>query len=121
MTNDLTQAAIYAALLLLIAVPLGAYIARAASGELRFLSAIERPLLAAAGAQAGAGQRWTSYALSLLAFNAAGFAILFLILRFQNRLPLNPQGFAGLPPDLAFNTAISFVTNTNWQIGRAHV
>ena len=57
----------------------------------------------------------SSYAISLLAFSAASFLVLYLILRFQDLLPFNPQGFAGMSPDLAFNTAISFVTNTNWQ------
>ncbi len=51
----------------------------------------------------------------MLAFSMAGFAPLYVILRLQAWLPLNPQGFASVPPDLAFNTAVSFVTNTNWQ------
>lgn len=59
--------------------------------------------------------RWTEYAKSMLIFNAIGFVTLFLILVFQNRLPLNPQQFPGVPVDLAYNTSASFVTNTNWQ------
>ncbi|HEU0223124.1 MAG TPA: potassium-transporting ATPase subunit KdpA [Paracoccaceae bacterium] len=115
MIADILQALIYAALLVALAVPLGAYLARVYLGEARFLAPVERALLGAAGIRAGQEQRWTTYALSLLGFNAVGFVLLYLILRFQDFLPLDPQGFAGLAPDLAFNAAISFVTNTNWQ------
>ncbi len=113
MQADLIQAALYAALLLAIAIPLGAYMARVFTGKVTFLAPVERALLGAAGG--GAPQRWTSYAASLLAFNVAGFALLFAILSFQHLLPLNPQSFDGLSWHLAFNTAVSFVTNTNWQ------
>jgi K+-transporting ATPase ATPase A chain len=115
MSSDLTQAALFAALLVAVAVPLGLYMARVFSGEVTFLAPVERTLLRAAGIRPDEGQHWTRYALSLIAFNAAGFVLLFLILRFQHLLPLNHQGFGGLPGDLALNTAISFVTNTNWQ------
>ncbi|WP_296574133.1 potassium-transporting ATPase subunit KdpA [Phreatobacter sp.] len=115
MTTDLIQAAVYAALLIALAVPLGLYMARVFAGEVTFLAPVERAVLATAGIRQDEGQHWTRYALSLIAFNAAGFALLFLILRFQHLLPLNPQGFDGVPAHLAFNTAISFVTNTNWQ------
>src|SRR6185369_6118866 len=69
----------------------------------------------ASGIKGDQHQGWLAYALSFLAFSAASFVVLYLILRFQNLLPLNPQGFAGLSPHLSFNTAVSFVTNTNWQ------
>jgi K+-transporting ATPase ATPase A chain len=115
MTSDLIQAALYAGLLVAAAIPLGLYVARVFTGEARFLGPIERAILAPAGISADAGQHWTRYALSLIVFNAAGFVLLFLVLRFQHLLPLNPQGFDGVPAHLAFNTAISFVTNTNWQ------
>lgn len=115
MTADLLQAGLYALILVALAVPLGAYMAAVFEGRVRFLAPVEAAVYAAAGIRADEGQRWTRYALSLVAFNAAGFALLFLILRFQNLLPLNPQGFEGVPAALAFNTAISFVTNTNWQ------
>ncbi|MEP9348141.1 potassium-transporting ATPase subunit KdpA [Xanthobacter sp. KR7-225] len=115
MTNDLLQFALYFGLLCAIAVPLGAYMAATFAGDVRFLAPVERALLCAAGAAAQKEQRWTSYAFALLAFNAAGFALLFLVLVFQHLLPLNPQDFPGLSGHLAFNTAISFVTNTNWQ------
>jgi K+-transporting ATPase ATPase A chain len=115
MSNDLIQFAMYLALLGALAVPLGAYMAAAFAGDVRFLAPVERALLGAAGAAAQKEQRWTAYAFALLAFNAAGFALLFLVLVFQHLLPLNPQDFPGLSGHLAFNTAISFVTNTNWQ------
>lgn len=113
MQADLLQAALYALLLLAVALPLGWYLARVLTGEARFLAPIERLALSAAGGQGE--QRWTAYAASLVVFNLAGFVLLFLILRFQDLLPLNPQGFAGMSWHLALNTAVSFVTNTNWQ------
>ena len=72
-------------------------------------------LLCCSGIDPKKEQGWLAYTLSMLAFSMAGFAALYAILRLQGYLPLNPQGFAGMPPDLAFNTAVSFVTNTNWQ------
>jgi len=113
--SDMLQVLLYAGLLLAIALPLGAYMAAVFTGQARFLAPLEHALFGPAGPAIGQSQRWTGYALALLAFNGAGFALLFLILAFQDFLPLNPQGFAGLSAPLAFNTAISFVTNTNWQ------
>ena len=79
------------------------------------LGPVERSFHRLAGIDPGKEQSWLGYALAMLAFNASGFLFLYLLLRVQGLLPLNPQGFAGLSPDLAFNTAVSFVTNTNWQ------
>jgi len=115
MTADLTQFALYCAILVAIAVPLGAYMAKIYAGVPGFLVALERPIFRLAGIDPEKGQSWQAYALAMLAFNAAGFALLFLILKFQDLLPFNPLGLPGLPAHLAFNTAISFVTNTNWQ------
>ncbi|EJW11604.1 Potassium-transporting ATPase A chain [Rhodovulum sp. PH10] len=112
---DLIQIVLCLALLVAIAAPLGVYMAKVFSGELTFFARAERALLAPAGVRPKAEQHWSTYAFSLLAFNAAGFVVLYLVLRAQNLLPLNPRGFAGLPPHLAFDTAVSFVTNTNWQ------
>ena len=99
--------------------PLGLFMARVFSGERTFLSPVLRPVergfYAAAGVDMKAEQGWLAYAMSVLAFSMASFAALYAILRLQFYLPLNPQGFAGMSPDLAFNTAVSFVTNTNWQ------
>jgi K+-transporting ATPase ATPase A chain len=104
--------------------PLGAYLARVWQGQRTWLDPVMRPvervLYAAAGVKSERSQPWYGYAASFLAFSAASFVLLYLILlylilRFQDLLPLNPQGFGGLSPHLAFNTAVSFVTNTNWQ------
>ncbi|MFM2279485.1 MAG: hypothetical protein RLZZ444_1716 [Pseudomonadota bacterium] len=103
---------------LAIAKPLGIYMARIFSSEpapFRALAPVENGIYKLAGVHAGKEQGWLGYALAMLAFNAAGFVLLYGILRLQGLLPFNPQGFAGLPADLAFNTAASFVTNTNWQ------
>jgi K+-transporting ATPase ATPase A chain len=102
-----------------LAFPLGIYLARVWQGQSTWLDPVLRPIEAVLyksfGVKADKSQNWLSYTFSMLAFSIASFLALYLILRFQNLLPLNPQGFAGVSPDLAFNTAISFVTNTNWQ------
>ena len=99
--------------------PLGIYMARVWQGQSTWLDPVfkpvERGIYAASGVDPNKGQGWLGYTIAMLAFNAAGFVALYAILRLQNVLPLNPQGFAGMNPHLAFNTAISFVTNTNWQ------
>ncbi|MBQ1543175.1 MAG: potassium-transporting ATPase subunit KdpA [Caulobacteraceae bacterium] len=95
--------------------PLGIYIANVWRGKVRWLSALERVFYGASGVDGSKGQGWLVYAIGLLAVDAAGFFLLYGILRLQDHLPLNPQGFGPLSPHLAFNTAISFVTNTNWQ------
>jgi K+-transporting ATPase ATPase A chain len=97
---------------------LAAYMARVYSGEkhpLRFLEPVERFFYKVTGIDSGAEMGWKKYALSLLAFSLASIALLFLILVGQGFLPLNPQKFPGMTWHLALNTAISFVTNTNWQ------
>jgi K+-transporting ATPase ATPase A chain len=99
--------------------PLGIYMARVWRGESTWLDPVLKPIEAvfygAAGVDKTKGQGWIAYTMSFLAFSAASFFVLYGILRLQNHLPLNPQGFGPMSPDLAFNTAISFVTNTNWQ------
>jgi potassium-transporting ATPase potassium-binding subunit len=99
--------------------PLGLYMARVFSGERTVLSSIfgplERGLYTASGVNPNREQGWLAYTLSMLVFSIAGFLVLYAILRGQAYLPYNSQGFAGMAPDLAFNTAVSFVTNTNWQ------
>ncbi|WP_375451326.1 potassium-transporting ATPase subunit KdpA [uncultured Devosia sp.] len=104
---------------LLAAKPLGLYMAKVFSGERTFLSPVLGPLesgfYAVSGVDPKRGQGWLAYAIGVLLFSLAGFALLYAILRLQNVLPFNPQGFPAVAPDLAFNTAMSFVTNTNWQ------
>ena len=103
----------------LLAWPMGIYMARVWKGESTWLDPVLKPvegvLYKAFGVNPAKGQGWLAYTASFLAFSAASFVVLYLILRFQNLLPLNPQKFPGFSPDLSFNTAISFVTNTNWQ------
>lgn len=99
--------------------PLGIYMARVWAGERTPLDLVLKPVeagfYAALGVDRNKGQNWLGYAGAVLAFSAAGFMLLYALLRLQGLLPLNPQGFDGLSPHLAFNTAVSFVTNTNWQ------
>lgn len=113
------QIAIVLALVVVAAVPLGGYMARIYAGEPTFLSSllgpVERALYRVAGVDPGREQGALAYTLAMLAFNAAGVVLLYAILRLQGLLPFNPLGFAGVSPDLAFNTAVSFVSNTNWQ------
>jgi len=113
------QIALVLTLVFLAAVPLGGYIARVVQGERTFLSPVlgpvERGFYALAGVDARRGMTWKTYAVALIALQAVHFAVLYLMLRYQDLLPINPQGQSGLSPKLAFNTAISFVTNTNWQ------
>jgi K+-transporting ATPase ATPase A chain len=114
-----TQIVVFCAIVIALAKPLGRYMTRVLEGERTFLSPIltpvERGFYALAGIDPKIDQRWTSYAASMLAFNFAGFLLLYAILRLQGLLPFNPQGMAAMPADLALNTAASFVTNTNWQ------
>jgi len=99
--------------------PLGIFMSRVWNRESTWLDPVlkpvERVFYAACGVDAGKSQSWLGYGASLIAFNLFGFLLLYAMLRLQGILPLNPQGFAGVSPDLAFNTAVSFVTNTNWQ------
>jgi K+-transporting ATPase ATPase A chain len=99
--------------------PLGHYMARVYLGESTPLDPVLRPVETVfyrlSGIDARKDMSWTSYATSILIFSTAGFVVLYFLLLVQGILPFNPQGLAGLSPDLAFNTAVSFVTNTNWQ------
>jgi K+-transporting ATPase ATPase A chain len=113
------QIGLMVAAVALLVKPLGLYMATVFEGRRNFLTPVLGPVEAVfygiSGVKPDKEQGWLGYTLAMLAFSIAGFVSLFLILRFQDLLPLNPQGFAGVAPDLAFNTAVSFVTNTNWQ------
>jgi K+-transporting ATPase ATPase A chain len=113
------QAALIFALVCLLVKPLGAYMARVFEGERVFLSPVlapvERGLYRICRIDAEHEMGWKPYAFSVVAFSLVSFAYLYVLLRTQAFLPLNPQGFGNLAPDLAWNTAISFMTNTNWQ------
>nr|WP_217704250.1 potassium-transporting ATPase subunit KdpA [Schlegelella koreensis] len=105
----------YLATLLLLAWPLARLIEAVMQGRFAWGRRIEAPLFRVAGVDAEREQPWLSYAIGLLVFNGIGVLAVYALQRLQAVLPLNPQGMAGVSPDSAFNTAISFVTNTNWQ------
>jgi K+-transporting ATPase ATPase A chain len=115
------QIAVFSGILLLLTKPLGLFMARLFQGERTFLHAILRPveslIYKLCGIREDAEQRWTQYTAGILSFSVFAFLFVYVIQRLQGLLPLNPQGFGGklVTPDLAYNTAISFVTNTNWQ------
>jgi K+-transporting ATPase ATPase A chain len=106
-------------IVLLLIKPLGLFMAKVFSGERTFLSPVlgpvERGFYSLAGVDPKKEQGWLAYAFSVIAFSVMGLVSLYAILRLQAYLPYNPQGFPGVAPDLAFNTAVRFVTNTNWQ------
>lgn len=99
--------------------PLGLYMAAVFSGNRTLLTPVlaplERGFYKLSAIKPDKEQGWLAYTLAMLAFSLAGFAILYAMMRLQAYLPVNPQGFANVPADLSFNTAVSFVTNTNWQ------
>ncbi len=117
--NGLLQIALYFLTVLAIAKPMGVYMARVFAGERTFahplLRPLERGLYRLVGVTEDAEQRWTAYAGSLLSFSFFSFLFVYLLQRMQAALPLNPQKLPSATPDLAFNTAVSFTTNTNWQ------
>src|SRR5882672_4682114 len=116
---DLLTFAVYFLLLLALTPPLGRFMARVYAGEKHLLTPVfgpvERLIYRACGIDAGSEQSWGRYTSGMLAFNAFGLVLLYGILRLQHLLPLNPAGLPAMSPHLAFNTAVSFVTNTNWQ------
>ena len=87
----------------------------AIAGFRRWLGPCERLIYRLAGPQCVGSMSWQKYAAAVLVFNFVGFIALYALLRLQDHLPLNPQHFPAVPPDLAINTAVSFATNTNWQ------
>lgn len=117
--NGWMQILIYFAVLTALTRPVGGYLYRVFNGErvglALVLGPVERGLYRCGGVDARSEQSWIAYTLAMLAFSLVCFAGLFALLLLQGYLPFNPQGFGALTPDLAFNTAISFVTNTNWQ------
>jgi K+-transporting ATPase ATPase A chain len=119
MAADLLQILIYLAIILACTPLLGGYMARVFEGERTLLSPVfvplERAIYRTCGIDSDKEQHWTHYALALLATNAVGWVLLYAILRLQHVLPWNPEGLPPMSPHLAFNTAVSFVTNTNWQ------
>jgi K+-transporting ATPase ATPase A chain len=126
--NGVLQIAVFFVLILAFAKPMGAYMTKVFAGERTFLHPVLRPVekvcYVLCGVKENVDQRWTQYAGSMLAFSVFSFLILYLLQRMQGVLPFNPMGFSTahapsgatpITPDLAFNTAVSFTTNTNWQ------
>lgn len=113
------QIILFCAIVLALVKPLGAYLTAVLSGGRTWLSPVFRPvergLYRLAGTREDEEQHWLAYTLAMLAFSLAGLLALYAIQRLQGMLPLNPVGMANVPADLAFNTAASFVSNTNWQ------
>ncbi|NID06433.1 potassium-transporting ATPase subunit KdpA [Luteibacter jiangsuensis] len=118
-TNDFLQIGLYLVVLLALVKPMGHYMALVFADEpnrvTRFGAGAERLLYRLAGIRSGEDMGWKRYAMAMLVFNVAGVAFVYLLQRTQQWLPLNPQHFAAVAPDSAMNTAVSFVTNTNWQ------
>jgi potassium-transporting ATPase potassium-binding subunit len=113
------QIALYLAIIVLLTKPLGGYMTRVFNGERTLLSPLlhplERLLYRISGVNARQEQGWVGYTTAMLVFSVAGFISLYALQRLQGFLPFNPQNQAAVPPELAFNTSVSFVTNTNWQ------
>jgi len=117
--NGFVQIALYCAVVVLLVKPFGYYMTRVFNGERTFLSLplrpLERAIYALSGVKEDEEQDWKSYGLAMLTFSLAGFLALYALQRLQAVLPFNPQHLDAVSPDLAFNTSVSFITNTNWQ------
>src|SRR6202140_2470908 len=113
------QIALFSVIVILITRPFGGYMTRVFNGERTFLSAVLRPVERAVywccGVDEKEEQHWLTYAVAMLFFSVVGFLSLYALQRLQWYLPFNPQEQAGVEPSSAFNTSVSFVTNTNWQ------
>ena len=113
------QIALYCVVVTLLVKPFGFYMTRVFNGERTFLSPLLRPvervIYSLSRVNEHEEQSWVGYGLAMLTFSLAGFLTLYALQRLQAVLPFNPQNFDAVSPDLAFNTSVSFVTNTNWQ------
>ena len=118
-SNSYVQILFYVVTLIALAKPLGWYMARVYEGESvglnRLLAPVERLIYRLSGVNPNEEMRWTNYAVGFLVFNLLGALAVFALQRLQASLPFNPQNLPGVSPDSAFNTAVSFATNTNWQ------
>jgi K+-transporting ATPase ATPase A chain len=119
MTYGIIQIVLFISVVLLLVKPLGWYMSRVYEnkpcGLDRILGPVERAIYWLCGVNPANEMGWKRYTVAMIAFNAAGFVVLYALMRLQQFLPLNPQHFPAVPSDLAFNTAVSFITNTNWQ------
>jgi K+-transporting ATPase ATPase A chain len=114
-TQAWTLLGVFLLVLAVLAWPLGRWLTAVMEGRFRLGSRIESPLYRLAGVSAEAQMSWLQYALALIVFNALGMLAVYALQRLQGVLPFNPQGFGAVTPDSSFNTAASFVTNTDWQ------
>lgn len=114
-----TQILLFCAIIVALVKPLGAYITRVFGGERTLLSPVLRPVERGiywiGGVDESREQHWLTYTVAMLFFHVGGFLILYAVMRLQAVLPFNPAEQSAVAPDLSFNTAISFITNTNWQ------
>src|SRR2546427_11477580 len=119
LSNALIQVGLFFGLVTLASVPLGLYMARVFTGERTFLdpvmAPVERAIYRICGVHPGTEQSWVEHPVAMLLFSFIGMLMLYAMKRLQGLLPLNPQGFGGGAAGLAFNTAASLTTNTNWQ------
>ena len=117
--NGWIQIVFYCAIVIALVKPLGWYMTRVFNGERTFLWPVMQPVEGAlyrvAGVDPAREQHWLTYTLAMLFFHLGGFVILYAVMRLQAVLPFNPAGQPAVPADLSFNTATSFITNTNWQ------
>ena len=113
--NGWLQIAIFTAILIALARPLGGYMTAVFEGRVGFLRPVERGIYLLCGVDEKEEQHWLTYGIGMLLTQIVGFLMLYLLQRVQYYLPFNPQGQTGISPDSSFNTAVSFVTNTNWQ------
>ena len=117
--NGWLQIGMFLLAILAVTPPLGRFMTRVFNRERTWLDPVLRPIerliYRATAVDETQEMRWTQYAIAMLLFSVVSMMLLYAIQRLQHVLPWNPQGFAGVPPDLAFNTAASFTTNTNWQ------
>ena len=117
--HSLASCALFVAVLLVLAVPLGRWFARVLGGERTFLHPVlgplERLIYRLSGVRPDEEMHWSRYALAALAFNCLGLLVVYFLQLWQSALPFNPAGLGDVNPDLAFNTAVSFASNTNWQ------
>src|SRR5499426_3684338 len=117
--NGWLQILFFLLAIFLVTRPLGSFMARVFARQKTWLDPVMRPIerlvYRLTGDDEAREMRWTEYAVALLLFSVVSMIVLYALQRLQAELPFNPQGFAGVAPDLAFNTAASFTTNTNWQ------
>ncbi len=113
--NGWLEILVFSLAVLAVTKPVGVYLVKVYDGTVRWLAPVERLIYRICGVDPAEDMHWTRYAIAMLVFNLLGFLAVYLLQRFQASLPLNPAAMAAVSPDSSFNTATSFITNTNWQ------